>query len=113
MNAQTIHGLGKTSRALSVFFVSLGVLIIAIPLSDILGTHTVPGVHAGDIRWPSWIHAALMFILIGAILFCCYLFARREKQSLLARGFMWSVILAAGAFGVWIVSEMLRVIIQH
>ena len=110
MNTQTIHGLGKTLRALSVFFVSLGVLIIAIPLSDILGTHTVPGVHTGDMGWPSWVHATLMFVLIGVVLFCFYLVSRREKRGLLMTGFLWSIVSLSGAFGAFVVFEILRVI---
>jgi len=113
MNTQTIHVVAKALRALSVFFVSLGVLIVVIPLSQILGTHTVQGVHAGDSGWLDWIRGTIILILIGAVLFCCYLFSRREKRGLLATGFLWSVIFVAGAFGAWIVFEILRIIIQR
>ena len=113
MSTQTIRSLEKSLRALSVFFVSLGVLIIAIPLSQIFGTHTVQGVHGGDMRWLSWIYSALLFVAIGAILFFCYLFSRRRKRGLLATGLFWSVVSIAGAFAVFILFAMVGVIIQH
>src|SRR5664280_3743191 len=40
MNTTKILNLTKTLRALSMLFMSLSVLIIAIPLSSILGVHT-------------------------------------------------------------------------
>jgi len=113
MSTQTIHGLGKVLRGLSVFFISLSVLIIAIPFSQILGTHTVRGVHTGDMRWLSWISTTLIFILIGVVLFCCYLISRREKRSLWLTGLLWGVVSIASAFGAFIVFEILCVIIQH
>ena len=98
MNTQKIDGLGKTLRALSVLFVSLSVLIIAGPLSIILGTHTVAGVHNGDMGWPVIIRYAAMFVLVAAVLFCCYLFSRREKRGLLATVLLWSAAIVAGGF---------------
>lgn len=112
MNTQTIHGLGKALRALSVFFISLGVLVIAIPLSAILGTRTVQGVHMGPTGWLSWIYATLIFIVTGLALFCCYLISRRDKRGLLMTGFLWSIVSIAIAFGAFVIFAILYVIIQ-
>jgi hypothetical protein len=108
-----LQSLGKILRALSVLFVSLGVFIIAIPLSRVLGTHTVPGVHEGNMGWPSWIHSALIFVFIGAVLFCVHLFSRSQKQGLLASVLLWGATLAGGAFGAFVIYEMLRVIVGY
>jgi hypothetical protein len=113
MNTQPIHGLQKTLRALSVFFISLSVLSVAIPLSCVLGVHTVQGVHGGDLGWLDWIRGAIILILIGAFLFCGYLFSQREKRGLLTSGILWSVVSIAGAFAVFILFAMVGVIIQH
>ena len=109
MNTQTIHGLAKTLRALSVFFASLSVLIIAIPLSSILGVHTVQGVHAGDLGWLGWIRSALQFVFIGAVLFGCYIFSR-QKRGRLATVLLWSAALACGVYAATLIFEMLHMI---
>src|SRR6266705_492981 len=98
MNTQTIHRLPKTLRALSVLFMSLSVLVIAVRLSFILGVHTVPGVQVGSMIWSGGIHSALILILAGAVLFCCYLFSRREKPGWLATTLLWAAAIIAGVY---------------
>jgi hypothetical protein len=107
MNTEPIHGLGKTLRALSVFFVSLGVLISAVPLSTVLGVHTVQGVHiGGDLGWPSWIRSASVFVFIGAALFACYMLSG-QKRGRLARVLLWSAALAGGVYAAKLIFGML------
>ena len=110
MNTQTIHGLAKTLRALSVFFLSLSVLIIAIPLSSILGVHTVQGVHAGDLGWPYWIRFALLLVFIGAVLFGCYVYSR-QKRGQLAIVLLWSAALAGGVYAAVLLFGVLHTMI--
>jgi hypothetical protein len=113
MNTQTIHGLAKTLRALSVLFISLSVVIIAAPLSAVVGTHTVAGVHNGDMGWPATIRYAVMFVLIGAVLFCCYLFSRREKRGLLATVVLWSAAIVAGGFAAMLIFRLVFSLVSH
>jgi hypothetical protein len=110
MNTRTIQGLAKTLRALSVFFVSLSVVNIAIPLSSILGVHTVQSVRAGDFGWPGWIRFALLLVLIGAVFFGCYRYSR-QKRGPLATVLLWSTALAGGVYAAMLLFGMLHTMI--
>jgi uncharacterized BrkB/YihY/UPF0761 family membrane protein len=113
MNTQTINSLPKTLRALSVLFMSLSVLVIAVRLSFILGVHTVPGVHIGSMIWSSCIHSALILILAGAVLFCCYLFSRREKRGWLATLLLWATAIVAGAYAALLIFSLASTIFNR
>jgi len=111
MNTTKILNLTKTLRALSMLFMSLSVLIIAIPLSSILGVHTVQGVHAGDFGWSGWIRFALLLVLIGSVLFGCYMFSR-QKRGRLATVLLWSAALVSGVYAAMSLFSLLYAI-QH
>ena len=113
MNTQTIHGLPKTLRALSVLFMSLSVLVIAVRLSFILGVHTVPGVHVGSMIWSSCIYSAVILILTGAVLFYCYLFSRRENRSWLATATLWAVAIVAGVYAALLILNLASTIFNR
>jgi hypothetical protein len=110
MNTQTIDSLAKTLRALSVFFVSLSVLIIFIPLSSVLGVHTVQGERAGNFGWHGYIRFALLLVLIGAFLFGCYVYSR-QKRGQVTTVLLWSAALAGGVYAAVLLFEMLHTMI--
>jgi hypothetical protein len=105
MNTQTIPGLAKTLLALSVFFASVSVIIIAIPVSYFLGVHTVQGVHGPGLF--DSVPSALWFVLIGTVLFGCFILSC-QKRGRLATGLLWSAALAGGVYAAMLMFGMLH-----
>jgi uncharacterized BrkB/YihY/UPF0761 family membrane protein len=101
--------LAKILRALSVLFMSLGALMIAIPLSIVLGT----GMHVNDMPWLGSIYFAITFALVGTVLFWCYRFSRRDKRSSLTTALLWCVVLATGIYGAMFIFSLLHIMVQH
>ena len=106
MNTQTIHGLPKTLRALSVLFISLSVLVVAVRLAFVIGVHTVPGVHVGSTIVTSCIYSALILTLVAMILFCCYRFSRREQRGWLATTLLLGVAIITGAYAALLIFSL-------
>lgn len=106
MNTQTIPGVAKTLLALSLIFASVSVIRIAIPVFTFLGVHTVQGVHAGDLQWIGSLRSALWFVLIGSVLFGCFILSC-QKRGRLATGLLWSAALVGGVYAAMLVFGML------
>jgi uncharacterized BrkB/YihY/UPF0761 family membrane protein len=98
MNTRTIIDLAKSLRAFSVFFVILSVLVFIPPLSILLCDYA-EGHDAVGTSLLERIHSAIIFSLIGMILFCCYQISRRQNRGVLATLLLWSATLAAGIYG--------------
>jgi hypothetical protein len=108
MNTRTIIDLSKALRAFSVFFVSLGLLVLVpTTMSYCLCDYTqgsdafMPG---GLVR----IQTAIIFALAGVILLCCYLLSRREKRGVLATSFLRVTTLGTGVYAAMFTCGFLR-----
>jgi hypothetical protein len=98
MNTRTIIDLSKSLRAFSVFFVSLGLLVLVPTTMSYCLCDYARGVDAITPGWLVRIQSAIIFVLAGMILLCCYLVARREKRGVLATVLLWGTTLGAGVY---------------
>ncbi len=99
--------LAKILFALSVLFVLLGLSMLAIALSEILGR--VQGVHTDSQAW--LISLALSLMIVGAALFGCFRFSLRDKRGSVATALLWLVVMATGIYGGKLLFGLLRAII--
>jgi len=107
--------IAKTLRALSVPYVSLGALEIAIPLSAIL-IATMEGFTVGSWFQATFVHSVCMasvYAGIGTLLFLGYRFSWHDKRSPLMIALMWCVVLAAGIYGAFFIFRLLHAMTVH